>query len=193
VGVFGILDWSDDCRCVVASRILPEKTESERGKVTSIICLQEVEDVTAIPSTTTGVRKRLRMEDSSILYDETIPPSLQSPLHFETTTNKFLQRLYILLETANPCTILQMTVFGEEHNITIIFEDEELLLLLQIFTSLFIPKKKLENEVELPGSKNIKERSSKLLLTDTFVCTNRQAVRSSKFFKCLVECFRILH
>ena len=161
--------------------------------MTYINCLQEVEDITAIPPTTTGVRKRLRMEGSSILYGETIPPSLESSLRFEMTTKKFVQPLYILLGTANPCTIIQMTVFGEDHNITIILEDEELLLLLQIITSLLIPKKKLENEVELPGSKNINERSPTLLLTDTFGCTNRQVVRSSKFFKCLVECFRILH
>jgi hypothetical protein len=74
-----------------------EKTMSEYGEVTSIPCSQEVGDVTTIPSTSTGVKKRLRRENSSLLHGETVPLSLQ----FEMTTKKFVQRLYILLGTAN--------------------------------------------------------------------------------------------
>jgi hypothetical protein len=133
--------------------------------VISIPCSQEVEDVTLIPSTSSGARKKLRPEDSSILYGETTPPSLQSPIQFEITTKKFVQRLYILLGTANPGTILQTISFGKEHHITVILEDEELIL-SQISTSLSILKERLEKEVELFGLKNIDERSHKLLLTE---------------------------
>jgi hypothetical protein len=62
--------------------------------VTSITCSQEVEDITAIPSSSTGVRKRLRIENSSILYGEIILPSPQSPIQFEIITKEFVQRLY---------------------------------------------------------------------------------------------------
>jgi hypothetical protein len=151
---------------VVASRILPVRL-SECDEVASIPCTPEVEDVTAIPSISTGVRKRLRMENSPILHGETIPPSLYSPIKFEIKTKKkIVQRLYILLGTANPCTILQIISFREKHNTTVILEEEELVPLSQISTSLSILKEHLEKGVEILGLKNIDERSPKLLLTD---------------------------
>jgi len=99
---------------------IAQKSIYEFGKVTSIPCSQEIEDVTAVPSTTDV---RLRMEGLSILYSETIPLRLQSSIQFEMITKKFIQLLYILLETANTCTILQKTTFVEEHDITVILED----------------------------------------------------------------------
>jgi len=54
----------------------------------------------------------------------------------------------------NPCTILQMISIGRK------------VLLLQISTSLSTLKERLQKDVELLGLKNIRERSSKLLLTD---------------------------
>ena len=96
-------------------------TTCECGEVTPIPCSQEFEDITR-----PGVRKRSKMEDSSVLYGETIPPSLQSPIQFEMATKKFIHRLYILLGTANPSAILQTISFGEEHDITVILEDEKL-------------------------------------------------------------------
>jgi hypothetical protein len=77
--------------------MLVGKTISEYGEVTSIPCSQEVGDVPAISSTSTGVKKRLKRENSSLLHGETMPLSLQ----FEMTTKKFVQRLHILLGTAD--------------------------------------------------------------------------------------------
>jgi len=134
------------------------------------------------------------MECSSILYSETIPLSLQSSIQFEMTTKKFVQLLYILLEIAKPSTILQKTTFVEEHDITVILEEEKLVVLLQISTSLLIDT---ERAIRQRGGITLfeehrREKSEAIINRHAFGCTNRQVVRSSQFFRRCVECLRIL-